>query len=270
MGKDVFGCTSYPRPFVYISCDRSAQCATLTFSRVGIDPDSFPAISLPETHRAFHLGSVVELAFSYDPKCEVIFIDGFATLVPDGKINDYRIIQRFLTDALHYCQDRNITIVGFVHATKVKEGEKFVNPRQRILGSVAWAGFSDTVILIEPSNPEDPSSGMRDVFLMPRNAKEDLLKYQLNDKGLFEPVDLIHGGPYEVNPSKSPRTRVKTDIDRMLDEVAVGEEITHRTICSWGSVIGISQSSVARWINRMCELGCLIKIRHGLYRKQAT
>jgi len=69
---------------------------------------------------------------------DLIYIDGFTAFVPGGYLNNYAIVGSGSRPSTMGTEDE-ITIIGACHTTKVKEGEKFTNPRQRIAGP--WLGL---------------------------------------------------------------------------------------------------------------------------------
>jgi hypothetical protein len=101
--------------------------------------------------------------------------------MPDSKsgaTNDYRSVADFLANLTSLCVREDITIIGVMHSPKMKEDEAYGNPRQRISGSVAWAAYCETVVLVEPVSPDDPNSPRR-LLILPRNisAVEKTLKF---------------------------------------------------------------------------------------------
>ncbi len=122
-GQPVLNHASHPKDFYYISLDRSEQLVRNRMEAEGIDPDTIPHLSLRKS-------STWEKVLSIVPATtKVLFIDGFSRLCPGGKPNDYNTVADFLAKLGDYCVEKDITIIGVVHATKVKEGESFLEPQ---------------------------------------------------------------------------------------------------------------------------------------------
>lgn len=175
-GRQVFGYHSHPAPFCYVSCDRSHASIRRTRARVR-SADSVPTLSLVEGHIEPEMHAIIEAARALVPHCRVLFIDALAMLCPGGKINDYAVVGHFLTDSVRLLQSEALTVVGILHSGKVREGELIHDPAQRILGSVAWGNFSETIVHIEPVTPECPSDNGRTIYLLPRNAPAQALDW---------------------------------------------------------------------------------------------
>src|SRR4030095_5534108 len=65
------------------------------------------------------------------------------------------------------------------------------NPRQRIAGSVAWAAYSETILLLEPIKPENSNDHRRTLWVLPRNAAEFTMDYTFNDKGQLVELSVV-------------------------------------------------------------------------------
>lgn len=248
-GIPVFGKASRPVPYVYVACDRSLQSIRATMDRIQI-PHNFPLISMVDDPR-FKTFATIREAY---PEAKFYFMDGFPSLTPKGKISDYEIVSGFLTGTTRVCQELDISIAGTGHTTKCKEGETFVNPRQRFLGSVAWGGFSDTMMLIEPAEPDNVTDLNRTVMLLPRNGPGELLHYRLNDRGVFVPQeDILAGVLHAWLLSKPLGTRI------LLVELA---EVAEKA--------KISRVTMFRQIKKMIADGVLVKVSHGTYQLPRT
>lgn len=181
-GADFLGRKTRPVKFAYISGDRPERSVKETQGRVGVD---FPVYSLVDHDQIG--GNLTEEIFPkltkfYGYKPNFVYIDGFTALVPGNELNNYGVVAKWLGGLQRYSEKTGLTILGACHTTKTKEGANFLNPRQRIAGSVAWAGFSETVIIIEP--PEDDEIGnKRRVMLLPRNYPGESMIMTFDDEG---------------------------------------------------------------------------------------
>lgn len=177
-GKPVLERASHPQAFLYISADRSRLSVHRTFARVGLDLSQFPFESM-ETLSSHSLLTVLRASLSRRPETRVFFIEGFQSFCRN--MNDYDSVNKFLTEAGKFCVDKNITIFGVCHASKTKKDEGYENPRQKINGSVAWAGFAETIIYIEPKVADDPNNKSRTISILPRNLSETQFTLEFKD-----------------------------------------------------------------------------------------
>lgn len=251
-GKKVFGYTSYPAPFCYVACDRSAASTARTLERIGLSPETIPIVSLIDANiDEPDFTKVLALARSKVTECRVLLIDAIGVLCPNGKINDYGVVSRFLTRGTRLCNQQDITILGLGHSPKVKKGEAFENPRQRFLGSVAWGGFSDTMIFVEPAEPEDPADPNRKVILLPRNVRGETLDYQFNDDGRLVCTTV---------------EQTNFLLAQWLTKQADGQTFQTAFIVEEAGRKGVSRAVAFRWIKEQVEAGKLGKAGHGIYK----
>lgn len=246
-GQSVFGHKSHPAPFLYMSLDRSEKGMWRIMQRLGLPPDSLPLFVPKGTERKLPLEALLRLQLQEKPDCRVFFIEGLASRVPEGKINDYAVVADFLTGLADFCAKYHVTIIGVVHSAKTKEGERYVNPRQRALGSVAWAAFSETIILIEPVSPDNPDDTVRELYFLPRNSREE--KFRMNFKdGYLVPV------------ARNNKEKFTT----YLSTLGVGEEFTSPEAIAEASM---PESSFYREADVAIKSGTITSPRKGVYIK---
>lgn len=185
-GEAVFGHTSHPTPYAYISGDRSTAGMLRTMDRLGLDKRTFPLYVPAISTLNLTAVQVVENALKRFPDAKLIVFEGIATYVPDGKLHDYKVVAKFLRDLAALCQARDITILGVVHSPKVKEKDKYANPRERIMGSTAWAAYSELIMFLEPKDP-DAGTSLREFWILPRNAREEKFVMDWKD-GMLVPL----------------------------------------------------------------------------------
>lgn len=252
-GDPVFGHASYPVPYAYISVDRSERSVRRTLERIGIDPDTINVLSAIDL-KLTTLRSVINTARVKFSDAKAFFIDGFASLTPEGKINDYNTVANFLAEATRECGQFDLTIIGIVHAAKTRENEKYLNARQRILGSVAWAGFSDTIFYIEPTDAENATCLMRKFEILPRNAKNEVFELELTSTGTL----ILSTHKKEEDTSKS---------SMFLDNLASNVEFTPEGL---QASLLVSRSTVKRIIEKWIDSDIIQRVRKGVYVKNWT
>jgi hypothetical protein len=251
-GESFFGYDSHPLPFVYISGDRSSRGVERTMRRMDIEPSTIPFLSAVDLAE-YSAEKMIHLALQRHPHAKLIVIEGMSSLVPGGKASmiDFALVRKFLTSLTRFCQKRHVTILGVVHSPKTKKGEEYENPRERISGSTAWAAFSETIILIERKSLGNPKNTLRRLFLLPRNAPEQLFEMDFRD-GLLVPVEK------RLKPA-DPAPLIEFLDTRETDDIFRIDEITAR-------VSGVTSRTVYRWLEKMEQQGKVKRVRQGEYK----
>ena len=252
-GHWVLGKNTFPCPVVFVSCDRSEADHFRTLDRIGIEHGKFQFFGQRDNPTTVEV--ITETCARNWPGC-LVFIDGFATLVPGGKHSDYDVVSNFLRTAGKACEKYDITILGSLHATKAKEGEKFTDPRQRALGSAAWGGFSDLMIVIDREDP-DNATEFRRVSVLPRNAREYVLRYEIG-----------HNGRMVISEDLDENNLLSL-LEFWLNQQPVTRIIPTAEFIEQGKAAAVSARSVERWLSTQLELGHLIKDGKGKYRRVA-
>jgi hypothetical protein len=188
--KPVLGYNSFPVPWVYISGDRSGRSALRTLHRCGYAPGRLRLWSAVDMGRRKLLEAIPEV-LKLEPRPQLIVVEGIATMLPKGmSYNRNEDVAEFLTHLTRGCQLEDLDILGIVHSPKMKEGMRYLNPRERIMGAAAWAGYSETIVLIEPDEEATTeASSLRKLGLLPRNAPVKWLSLQFNKDGRLVEVD---------------------------------------------------------------------------------
>lgn len=257
-GDLIWSKATNPQGVVYISCDRSMASLHRSLDRHGIDQSQFPAASARVICRSAGLPGkapqVLKWALDKHPQAHLVIIDGLASLIPEGKLSDYSTVCTFLLYLADWCETNDKTILGLVHATKVKDSEKISNPRQQILGSVAWAAFSDLAIVVNPEDPEDTDNQNRIVRVLPRDAAEFTVRYTNQSGHLVEAPD-IQELDYQSILYQELASFPKDRIIPTREFHELGEKFT------------IPLRTVERWITAAVEGGRIDRVGKGKYRK---
>lgn len=242
-----------PQTWAYISGDRTARSVSETQERIGV---KFPVFSLVDRNligKNLADSILPQLSTWNGGKPDIIYIDGFTALVPGARLNEYGVVAEWLGGLQRYCDKQNITIIGACHTTKTKENEKYKNPRQKVAGSVAWAGFSETVILIEPPDDENAPANLRNVSLLPRNKPEEFFQMAFDDNGVLQMPEKIE-----------QETAVA---DMILPALFKGLEgrIDYGAIMKKAVSQGLSRRTFDRYIARMVTDGKIERLGKGRY-----
>lgn len=248
-GEQFHGHVCHPVPFAYVSCDRSLDSVKRTLDDLAIPHTAFPIYSDVDDNLN-NIESVIVKIRAAHPKVEVLFIDGFLSLLPGGKINEYGTVSSWLKSLNRTCKKLHITLVGIVHTSKVKEGEAYLNPREQLMGSAAFAGFADTIIVLKPMDVEEITTQRRRLWLLPRGSAAELYEYEFNGKGELLPVAPL--------PPSDPSARIRG----FLREMKRGETFTFDEVFG---LCKISRSQVHRILGTLSRAGLIERLKKGEY-----
>lgn len=250
-GEPIFGFASYPKPFIYLSLDRSVDGCERAFDRVGVDYGKWKVMVPEGAERKMRLIDVLRQLCDKHPDTRVFFIEGFASQVRDGKVSDYKIVAEFLTELQEFCVTKDITIIGVAHTAKTKEGEGYTDLRQKVLGSVAWAGYSEGIVFIQQTKAKDPESPFRDITLLPRNAAPKVIQMQFQEGKLVETPESVADNNF-------------TKFAKFVDLYAPGE---YFTLSQALASTGIPESSLHYELNKFIKTKKVVKMDKGTYAK---
>lgn len=197
-GKSIWGHrTNPPTEFCYLAADRQWASHQQWFDAVGYSQIKHYSIADDRTINLEWLKNPQNAAKCFenslkqlDPKPGAhVFVDPMAPLFISGDQNRTRDVAITLLQFSRICSQRQINLTCCAHFSKQKTDAQtqYRRPMDRISGSGALVGFSDTQIyLIDPEPPEQPYHifGWR-----PRHAREETFKVLRNDSGLFIPYN---------------------------------------------------------------------------------
>lgn len=247
----ILGYPAFPRPFAYIACERSRTNALATFARTGAEHDQqvFPIISTAE-EGIWNLEEVIARAADEVPGLEFIVLDGVTSLVP-GNPAHTTAVNEFFNQAVKLMRSRNITILATTSAAKLKADERYLSPRQRVMGAAAWGARSGTTMILEETNPEDPLDGRRTLHLLPQQTLARILHFMLDTQGRFVLDD-----------------EDRIDIDefgKQIFQLPMGSVLTTGIIREIYSNLGMSQATAYRYVKKYMDEGSLRRIKNGQY-----
>jgi hypothetical protein len=248
-GRSVLECQAYPAPYCYVSLDRSQESINRTLDRLGLTGRIKPIIALPDLKSRDRLKELLDLVPS---ETRVVFIEGFGLLVSHGDSNDYTTVAQFLSGAVRLCQERGITIIGTVHTSKIRARDLILLQRERILGSVAWGAYSDTIIHIEHGDVLNVHNADRRIFVLPRNAPSRYFDYVFEERGRLVPAV----------------ERLRRELlDEKFDPLPTGTEVTRQQILAWAAEGQMSPRTAEYWIFDQLRGGIMEKKKRGVYTK---
>jgi len=244
-GRPILGYKSTPTTFAYIG-DRSKEGMKRTLARMDV---KLP----PELVYGFDElpGNTIEAIIKWSPH-PLIIIESFMLLMPDSKngnsMNSYQSTGKWLRSVLNCLKQHDKTIIAHAHSPKLKPTEVYTDKRQRALGSVAYAGLTETMFLLE-RHPE--THNQRILNLLPRNAPEAEFYYFLDKCGRF--VELAGAAP----------NGVEADLLKLLETYTTGELNTGDFVMSAVSSGICSEKSAYNFLSRMKKEGTLLPIGKG-------
>ena len=247
-GEKIFGYQARPQPYVYISCDRSSRNVRRTLARVGVKKE-IPMVSAVDECMSRDINTILKFARAKFPDARVFFIEGLGSLVPGGKLNDYKVVADFLLNLANYCNKEEVTIFGVGHASKTKENERILNPRERILGSVAWAAYSETIFFFEPVDAENPECSLRRLHVLPRNAKQQTFDFDFSTGLLVQ---------YERKAKEAGPNRLK----HFIFALPIGSEFSLEEA---KAAAGASSQYVHRVLGELRDQGAIKRLGPGRY-----
>jgi hypothetical protein len=232
----------------YIAGDRHLASVEDTQRRIGVSLEGVPKLSVvdsPEIELNVE-HAIAKLGISSG----LVMVDAIGAWLGKGLINEYRAVADYLRTLARICKVRHITILGTTHSAKNLTDARYENARERILGSAAWAGFSDTVMIVEPIQAKDVMERRRYLYVMPRNAPAVRYQLTLDEHGRV-PGLMAKGDEY---------------LEFRLSQLPAGTEVTTQSLLGWGSEAGMSPRGTERWIEGASRTGGkLAKAGRGRY-----
>lgn len=253
-GKPVLGFPSHPQPFVYVSCDRSRQSVNATLQRVGVRHIDFVDGRGVARYGEQAFDMVLKQARAIVPEVRLLFVEAFSMLVPQASFKDtYRVTGQFLSEMSRVLAREDVTIIGTAHSPKQRDNDQINDPRQLVLGTVAWGGFIETIVAIRRLKPLNPSDMRRQVLVLPRNAREEAFDYDLDENGRFVKIE---------------QTTVCDILNVLLEVIPLDEMITTSSLVELAERAGVTaRRTIERWITQSLEDGRLIRVGKGIYKR---
>lgn len=247
-GNQVFEHDSHPVPYVYVSLDRSRSSVTRTLQRLKLLDKIIRVICLDEMpEECLDLDNVLKFALKKYPDSKLIIIEGFA-LMSGEKTNGYTAVGKLMRKAARLCAKQKITIIGVCHAPKLKADEQFQHSRELLLGSVAWAAYSDTIVVLNM----DEQTKIITVKVMPRNAAIEEHGMQFGLGGRLETA--IKGSKLDF-------------LSKRLQKLPPGRPITRNEVVQWAEKYHIHFRTAENAISVNVKNGILTSLERGLYER---
>ena len=216
-GLDICGHkVNVPPKIAVLAADRRWQSAQQTFIAAGW-PD-IPHISLRDEDatdwKAFRFWQNLPTKFDqYIKRLELppgsLLIAEPLALWLHGNMIDYKTIAIGLGSLDQIIRKHKITLIGVAHHAKERGGveNQYISAQERILGSGAQIGFSDSTIYLLGPRSLGTHGNPADHYLLgwlSHNAPEETFKFVRGDDGLFTPYTAFEEPGGEVYPENQP------------------------------------------------------------------
>jgi hypothetical protein len=265
-GRTIWGhATNAPTQFCYLAADRQWASHQQWFNRAGY-PDipryslaDDPRFDLKELLKPFNALDLFRRALDQanNGKPPIpgahVFVDPVSPIFIAGSPNSSRDVARSLLSFSREAQQRKINITCTAHFAKqpTDKNSRYARPQDRIAGSGAFLGFSDTQIyLIDPEPPDHP---FHVLGWNPRLSQpEEFNCVRDTETGLFLPHDCIKDD------------LVAAEVFDCLDEMgpssisAIRERALHK---------GHSRATVTRAISRLLDDQRIARLGRGRYQR---
>lgn len=252
--------TNPPTAFYYLAADRGWASDQKWFDAVGFGPIPHYSLAddlsydLVKLSRAFNAAACFQdcLAKLNPIPGAHLFVDPVSPLFISGNPNQARDVATSMLRLTRVAQERQINITCTAHFGKQKAdpNEQYTRPQDRIAGSGAFSGFSDTQIyLVDPMPPEQPYHLLG---WNPRHSAPEEFKFVRNRAGLFVPYELY----------------TEIGLRQQIVEVIPYEPHTTAQLLSLiHAAFDLPVRTIERYLKSLVHEGLVVKVRHGLYQR---
>lgn len=274
--EPIFGHQPNPSPRqAFLSADRSwEQSSRLWFEKAGYP--EIPHYSLMDD-RGFKKAKLRRKAdrISVLQEClgklglvfgSLVVIDPLSLFL-GGDLNNYDACLVACCEIREICQDRGITVIGTAHASKQKSDkkERYLRLQDRILGSTALFGYTDTQMYL--AAPEEISQDYYAFLWNPHHSPCETFKLKRNKEGLFVSEGVLEGVA-DATPLDVSQELILDDVAAKL-LTALSTDPTGTllgTILVHAIAAGVPERTAYRRLMELVKHGKVEKIGKGRYR----
>ncbi len=262
-GRTICGHATNPAAaYYFIAADRSWASHQQWFNAVGypdiphysvVNDPTFNSIDLLKPHEAPAQFARILDRLQPIPGSSV-FIDPVAPIYIAGSTNDHRAVARSMVEFHVQTEQRQINLYLTAHFAKQRADprELYARPQDRVSGTHAWQGFSDTIVyMVDPLPPQQPYTMLG---WAPHHARaEDFAFVRDSATGLFIPYDVIREDESSAYILDSFNETGPTDLSLIRDRVLLQH--------------GYSRATVTRALARLLLDGRICKTGRGKYQR---
>lgn len=187
------------------------------------------------------------------PPGSLLIVDPLPLFVA-GRLIDYKDVAIGLGQIDNILKPRQLTMLGVFHVSKQKANkqDRYLRPQDRILGSSALIGYSETAFYL--LSPEEADQPAYQFGVIPHQQPPQTLLYDRDADGLFTPYkpDAMDTLQQDI----LALAQLPSDGSQVSSNVLVG---LIRTAC------GGSERNASRLIGRLIDMGQITKVRRGRY-----
>jgi len=245
-GEPFFGRATSPTKVLFVCCDRGEDSFKRSLDAYHLPYDTFKWVTesdIPFGLRKSRPFQILDWASTKHPENRLVILDGFSGLVKN--INDYSEVRGMLWECQSLLRARNFNLLGTTHATKIKTLDQILNPRERVLGSVAWGAGAEMVVSLDAKDPKDPTNPLRVASFCSHSGAPFQLELQFSKLGALELADPeqdlldLFDKAVPIRPEGVSRADIQESGEKLLD--------------------GVSVRTIDRWINHALETGIIRK-----------
>ena len=172
-----------------------------------------------------------------------------------GNLIDYDGCATACLEIRDLLRKRQLTMIGTAHAAKQRgsQQDRYVRLQDRILGSAAIYGFSDTQMYL--ASPQELEVAHYTFLWNPHLLPAETFHLTRNAEGLFVPFDSTDGGNLERLCVLLPEDGASWTFDQILQAARA---------------IPLTRATVRRIVNKLIDEGRVRKVGHGLYARASV
>ena len=262
-GQPVFGRPVQPPTALgYIAADRGMDGgATYWLEKAGAAGLAFYSLADDLAFNLVRLHSKIQLIRVFGecldklelPRGSLVVFDPLGLFL-GGKVNDYSSCAVACLQMRRECSSRGLTLIGTAHSAKQHADKKlrYLRLQDRILGSGALLGFSDTQLYL--ASPEETGERFYTLLCHPHKSPVETFPLGRDKEGLFVPW------------AESVQAEQEGVIFAAVPED--GSTIPLATIL--GLCSEISPATVHRRLQQLLDEGLIERPVKGLYRRTKT
>jgi hypothetical protein len=179
----------------------------------------------------------------------LIILDGLDCLVP--KLIDSNQVGDLLFRCAKLATETRSSVWGALGTSKVKLGEGYAHPRERIIGSSFWARMTETNMLISQEDEADDNS--RSFYILPRNCRNYSIALTFDEGRL---VRTILSKPEDQDL-------------KFVEQLPASEPFDTSEAYNVATKLGMSRATMFRSLQRLLGQRLIVNISHGTYKRVA-
>jgi hypothetical protein len=178
----------------------------------------------------------------------LLILDGLDCLVP--KLIDSNQVGDLLFRCAKLASSTNSSVWGALGTSKVKNGEGYSHPRERIIGSSFWARMTETNMLISQEDESDDSS--RTFYILPRNSRNYSIALTFDEGRLVRTI---------LSKADDQDLKFMAELPGGIFETSAAYDVAVR--------LGMSRATMFRSIQRLLGQRLISNPSYGEYKKVA-